>query len=112
MVTGLPIVLDGAVGWIVLRQAWAQAATHLETIPGVGRVTAAWLLVATLNFTTCPTPKTLTLYASLAPSPHQSGTNVHGPDTLSRLRPCAAAYRVLHGVPERDAAQSCREAVV
>jgi transposase len=61
-----------------LRQdsAWAAAAQRLQSIPGVGWVTAAWMLVSTLNFTTCDTVEALTAYAGLAPMPRQSGTSV------------------------------------
>lgn len=43
----------------VLRQdsEWAAAAAHLLTIAGVGAVTAAWLLVGTLNFSLCENAK-------------------------------------------------------
>lgn len=57
---------------------WAEAAARLQTIPGVGLLTSAWLLVATLNFTTCATPEALAAYAGLVPHPHQSGTSVAG----------------------------------
>jgi len=61
-----------------LRQdsAWAAAAQRLQSIIGVGWVTAAWTLVSTLNFTTCDTVEALTAYAGLAPMPRQSGTSV------------------------------------
>ena len=58
--------------------AWEAAAARLQTIPGVGVLTAAWLLVTTLNFTTCATPDEATAYAGLAPNPYQSGTSVRG----------------------------------
>ena len=57
--------------------AWAIAAQLLQSIPGVGAITAAWLLVATHNFTSCESPEQLAAYAGLAPYPHQSGTSVH-----------------------------------
>ena len=56
--------------------AWAAAAQRLQSIKGVGWVTAAWTLVTTLNFTTCDTVETLTAYAGLAPMPRQSGVSV------------------------------------
>jgi transposase len=56
--------------------AWATAAQRLQSIKGIGWVTAAWTLVTTLNFTTCDTVESLTAYAGLAPLPHQSGTSV------------------------------------
>ena len=66
-----------------LRQdeAWAAAAARLQTITGIGLLSTAWLLVATLNFTLCPTPEALTAYAGLVPYPRESGSSV-------RKRPC------------------------
>jgi transposase len=58
--------------------AWAAAATRLQTIVGVGPLTAAWLLVATLNFTLCHDATEASAYAGLAPQLHQSGTSVRG----------------------------------
>jgi len=55
---------------------WAAAATRLQSIKGVGWVTAAWTLVTTLNFTSCDTVDALTAYAGLAPMPRQSGSSV------------------------------------
>jgi transposase len=56
--------------------AWAAAAERLQSIKGVGWVTAAWTLVATLNFSSCDTIDALTAYAGLAPMPRQSGSSV------------------------------------
>lgn len=58
--------------------AWAASAARLLSIKGVGVLTAAWLLVTTLNFSICPTPEAATVYAGLAPQPYQSGTSVRG----------------------------------
>jgi transposase len=58
------------------ESAWAAAAERLQSIKGVGWVTAAWTLVTTLNFTTCDTVDALTAYAGLAPMPRQSGSSV------------------------------------
>jgi transposase len=56
---------------------WASATHFLLSIPGVGPITAAWLLVATLNFTTCETVEQLVAFAGLAPYPRQSGSSLH-----------------------------------
>lgn len=61
-----------------LDDAWAQAAARLQTITGVGLLTASWLLVTTLNFTLCANPQAATSYAGLAPHPRTSGTSVRG----------------------------------
>lgn len=58
--------------------AWAASIRLLQTIPGVGLVTATWLVVATLNFTSCVDAPNATAYAGLAPAVRQSGTSVRG----------------------------------
>jgi transposase len=52
---------------------WKQALDHLLTIPGIGNITAAWLLTATHCFERCETPDQAASYAGLVPHPHQSG---------------------------------------
>jgi len=56
--------------------SWAATAARLQSIKGIGLLTAAWLLVTTLNFTACATPTAATAYAGLAPHLRQSGTSV------------------------------------
>ena len=56
---------------------WRASATLLLTIPGIGLLTTAWLLVSTVNFTLCPTPEAAVNYAGLAPQPYASGTSVY-----------------------------------
>jgi len=76
-------VLDADIAaTLVQDDAWAEAAARLQTITGVGLITTAWLLTATLNFTVCPTPEAATAYAGLAPHAHQSGTSVHKRPTI------------------------------
>ncbi len=67
---------------LVQDDAWAEAAARLQTITGVGMITTAWLLTATLNFTRCPTPEAATAYAGLAPHAYQSGTSVQKRPTI------------------------------
>ena len=57
---------------------WAAAAARLQTITGIGLLTAATILTTTLNFTLCQTPEAATAYAGLAPNPYQSGSSVRG----------------------------------
>ena len=56
--------------------AWAAAAERLQTISGVGQLTAIWLLVTTLNFTLCRTAEEATSHAGLAPHVRLSGSSV------------------------------------
>ena len=70
----------------VLQQdeAWATAAALLQTITGVGLVTAAWLVTSTLNFSICPSPEAAVAYAGLVPYVRESGTSVRGKQAISR----------------------------
>jgi transposase len=56
--------------------AWTTSAQLLQGIQGVGTITAAWLLVATHNFTDCQSPEQLAAYAGVVPYKHESGTSV------------------------------------
>jgi len=57
---------------------WAAAAARLQTIKGIGLLTASWLVVTTVNFRVCPSADAAVGYAGLAPLPHDSGSSVHG----------------------------------
>jgi transposase len=56
--------------------AWATNAELLRSIPGLGTMTIAWLLVATQNFQLCTTAEELVAYAGLAPLPFESGSSI------------------------------------
>jgi transposase len=62
-------------------QAWARTIARLQTIPGIGLLTALWIVVTTMNFTLCSSAEQAAAYAGLAPMPRESGTSVH-------KRPC------------------------
>jgi transposase len=64
-----------------LEQEWAITLTKLQTIPGIGFLTAMWIVVTTLNFSICLSAEQAAAYAGLAPMPRESGTSVH-------KRPC------------------------
>jgi len=70
--------LDEEIAAVLADGAWAASAALLTTIPGIGLVTAAWLLVSTLNFSLCATPEQAVAYAGLAPLQQESGTSVRG----------------------------------
>lgn len=74
--------LDAAIAQVLAQGAWAESAHLLQTIPGVGGITAAWLLVETVNFTISTNPTALAAYAGLAPMPYESGTSVRGRSKL------------------------------
>ncbi len=50
----------------------------------MGMLTAAWLVISTLNCTRCTTAEQATAYADLAPVPHQPGTSVRGRGGIGR----------------------------
>jgi transposase len=63
------------------EQAWAKNIARLQTIPGIGLLTAMWIIVTTMNFTLCASAEQAAAYAGLVPMPRESGTSVY-------KRPC------------------------
>jgi transposase len=76
--------LDREIASVLRDGAWAESATLLQSIPGIGPGTAAWLLVATMNFALCATPEAAVAYVGLNPLERQSGTSIRGRPTLGR----------------------------
>jgi transposase len=70
--------LEAEVAAVFKESAWAESLACLTSAPGIGLVTASWLLVATLNFALCGGPESLTAYAGLAPVPRESGRSLRG----------------------------------
>ena len=88
-------MLEGEIAVVLAASEWAESLGYLTSAPGIGLLTAAWLLVATVNFTLGETPEAVVAYAGLAPVPRQSGTSVRGKTQIGhsgngRLR--TAAY--------------------
>jgi transposase len=61
-----------------LEQQWKKNIALLRTITGIGPLTAAWLVVATLNFSTCNNVEALVRYVGLAPMEYSSGSSIRG----------------------------------
>jgi transposase len=70
-----PAEADGAPVDELVKQ-WKAAIALLVTMPGIGLLTACWLVVATLNFTLCETAEAAVHYVGLAPVLCSSGTSV------------------------------------
>ena len=70
--------LEVAITAVLKESVWAASLACLTSAPGIGLVTAAWLLVGTLNFTLCNGPDALTAYVGLAPMPRESGRTIRG----------------------------------
>ncbi len=64
--------------------AWTDTIKRRQGIPGVGLLTAAWIVVSTLNFTRCATAEQATAYAGLAPMRRESGSSIRGRATIGR----------------------------
>jgi len=60
------------------EEKWAKSAALLESVTGIGWLTACWLVTLTLNFTTCSKAESLVHYAGLAPVVRKSGSSVRG----------------------------------
>jgi transposase len=63
------------------EQSWAKNIARLQTIPGIGLLTALWIVVTTMNFMLCASAEQAAAYAGLVPVPRESGTSVY-------KRPC------------------------
>lgn len=70
--------IEGKIEQLASSGAWAASIALLESVPGIGLLTAAWLVVLTLNFSGWASVATLVAYAGLAPFQRDSGTSVHG----------------------------------
>ena len=70
--------LEAEIAAALAGSVWAESLACLTSAPGIGLVTASWLLVGTLNFALCDGPEALTAYAGLAPVPRESGRRVRG----------------------------------
>ncbi len=70
--------LERAIAQVLTDGAWAASASRLQSVQGIGMLTAAWLLVTTVNFTTCASAEAASHYAGLAPLERLSGTSIRG----------------------------------
>ena len=70
--------LEDEIAAVLRDSVWAESLVCLTSAPGSGLVTAAWLLVSTLNFALCAGPEALTAYVGLAPVPRESGRTIRG----------------------------------
>lgn len=65
--------IDHELKALLRDSAWAMVFQRLQTIPGIGLLGAAWLLVVTNGFTTCEDADQLAAYLGLAPYRRDSG---------------------------------------
>ncbi len=103
--------LEAAIAAVRKNGAWAEPRACPTSAPGIGLVTAAWLLVGTLNFARCASPGVLTAYAGLAPVPRESGRTIRGRaasghDGNGRLR-TALSMATLSAARDNPAITAC-----
>ncbi len=87
--------LEAEIAAALKASVWAEALACLTSAPGLGLVTAAWLLVSTLNFALCTSPAALAAYAGLVPVPRESGRSIRGRPAIGHDgngRPRTALY--------------------
>lgn len=71
--------IEGELASVLVQDAaWAAAARRLQTIPGIGLLTALTLLVTTIAFSACGSAEAATAYAGLAPHRRDSGSSIRG----------------------------------
>ncbi len=74
--------LEAEIAAVLGANEWAESLACLTSAPGIGLVTAAWLLVGTRNFARCASPAALAAYAGLVPMPRESGRSIRGRPTI------------------------------
>src|SRR6266516_1240363 len=70
--------LEAEIAQVLTDGAWADSASLLLSIKGIGVVTTAWLLVGTQNFQACASAASASAYVGLVPLEHESGSSVRG----------------------------------
>lgn len=81
--------------------------SYIESVPGVGRVTAAEIVINTNEFKRITTPRKYACYAGVAPFEHRSGTSVRGKTRTSK-KANGKAKSLLH-MSALVAARFCKE---
>ena len=67
------------------NSSFQQNYTLLVSIPGIGHVTAVYLIGCTANFASSPSGKQLACYAGVAPFEHTSGISIRGRNKVHRM---------------------------
>lgn len=69
----------------IIEHSYSQLNQSLTSIPGIGKKTAATLVLITEGFTKFETYRALIAYAGLAPRTFESGTSVRGASHICKL---------------------------
>lgn len=79
--------LDQRIKAVLVRPAWGPSAARVMSVPGVGPLLTAHLLVLTRGFERPLSPRSLAAHLGICPLPHQSGVSVHRPTRSRRAGP-------------------------
>ena len=66
-------------------QPLSQQMAIVESVPGIGLITASNIIVATQEFTRINDPKKFACYSGVAPFEHTSGSSIRGKTRVSKL---------------------------
>lgn len=84
------VALEAEIAQTAADGEWAESVALLQSIPGIGLLTAVWIVVLTLNFSACRSGASVVAYAGLAPMVRESGSSVRGRPSIgggnARLR--------------------------
>jgi transposase len=72
------VALEAEIAQSAADGVWAESVALLQSIPGIGLLTAVWILVLTINFSACESAASVVAYAGLAPMLRESGSSVRG----------------------------------
>src|SRR5215217_6147421 len=105
--------LEAEIAAVLHASEWAESLACVTSAPGIGLITAAWLLVSTLTFTLCSGPEAVTAYVGLAPMPRESGRSLRGRPSIghdgnARLR-TALYLAMLSAARYNPAIRACYE---
>ena len=105
--------LEAEVAAVLEASEWAESLACVTSAPGIGLITAAWLLVSTRTFTLCSGPEAVTASVGLAPMPRESGRSLRGRRSIghdghARLR-TALYLATLSAARSNPAIRACYE---
>lgn len=83
--TKIKMVEQEIVKWIKSDEAIHRNFLLLQTIKGVGKITAAYIIAITDNFIRFTDPRKFNCYAGLAPFDHSSGKSIRSKSRVSHL---------------------------
>lgn len=81
----LKIVEEQLSSIIKLDEELSKNMGLVKSIPGIGDITAIYLLIVTKGFTSFDSSRKLACYAGVAPFPYQSGSSIHGRNKVNHL---------------------------